>query len=158
MRVDTKKLANFLVMSKKRCYASGREPTVDKDRSKVFRYQNGPWLYIDRYHGYNPFSGVEYVFVRSSPVWGNHYYGRILKMQEKSEIIYEVLRKALFRVTPDMPLRGPPVYSFNNYEYRNKVSGDISEFNGHEKILHKGTEVYILDYFGGEIIGKINQL
>ena len=41
-----------------------------------------------------------------------------------------------------------------DYEYINKVEGDITNFNGKEKIFYRDGEVFVQDYIGGLIILK----
>lgn len=71
-----------------------------------------------------------------------------------AEKTFVFLKKVLSRVTEDMPFRGPKNFKEGDYEYVNKVEGDISNFKGHEVIFFKGKEVFSQDYIGGLIVHK----
>jgi len=67
------------------------------------------------------------------------------------EEAFTFLKIALRNISDEMPFRGPPVFKEGDFEYIDESIGDINQFRGTEKILHKGMEVYRLEYHGGKI-------
>jgi len=154
--VDTKELCKFLVKAKINTYASGREGTILTDGSKELTFEEGEFVYRDRYYGFNPFIGEEVVFCKGKCVWGMNYYGYIIPSEGISQKeVYEFLRKTLKRVREEKPFRGPEDYEENFLKYVNNVDGDVSRFNGTEKIFYNGKEIYRLLYHGGYTRGEV---
>ena len=54
-------------------------------------------------------------------------------------------------VISSMPFRGLKYYKERDFEYFNKVEGNITRFSGLERILFKGKEIYRRIYHGGLI-------
>jgi len=151
------KLNEFLVKAKVNTYASsgeGRERTLN-DGTKELTYEEGQFKYRDRYFGFNPFIGEEVVFENNKVVWGMNYYGFITSNKVSAKEVYEFLKKALRKVKSDKSCRGPPKLKDRNFEYINKVDGNIEKFAGVEKIFYKKKEVYRLYYHGGSVKTKL---
>jgi len=154
--MDTKELCKFLVKAKVNTYAGGREGTILTDGSKELTFEEGKIVYKDRYFGFNPFIGEEVVFYEGRCIWGMNYYGCIIPSEDISaKELYAFLREALKRVREEKPFRGPEEYEENCFKYVNNVEGDVSRFNGTEKIFHKKKEIYKLLYHGGYAEGEI---
>lgn len=142
--------SRFLVEAKRNTYASGAKPRK-KGGFDELTYKKGDLLYTDRWSGSNPFGGEEVVRKAGSIIWIMNYYGRTFSTKVDNKKVVGHLRKALKHVTAGMPFRGPPRFEKAELLYINKRQGNISRFSGIERILHKGKEVYRLDYHGGEI-------
>ena len=154
--MDTKKLCKFLVKAKINTYASGREGTILTDGTKKLTFEEGEFVYRDKYYGFNPFIGEEVVFCKGKCTWGMNYYGYIIPSESISQKeVYEFLRKALKRVSEEKPFRGPEEYEENSFKYVNNVEGDVSRFNGTEKIFYNGKEIYRLLYHVGYTRGEV---
>ncbi len=70
-------LVNFIIATKIAGYASGDEAqeTAFEDNAKGFTFESNGYRYVDRYYGFNPFSGSEFVFDSSGKLlWSMNYY------------------------------------------------------------------------------------
>jgi len=152
MDIKVKQLRKFLVKAKINTYASGTKAAVLRDGSKELVFSEGNLSYRDRYFGENPFIGQELVFYKHKSLWGMNYYGYAAPSKNVSlKDLYAFLREALKRVDEETPFRGPKYYRYGFFKYINNVKGDISQFDGIEKIFYKENEVYKLLYHGGFI-------
>jgi len=154
--MDIKQLSKFLVKAKINTYASsgeGEEKNLP-DGSKELEFEEKEFKYRDRYFGFNLFIGEEIVWQNEKIVWGMNYYGRITSEKIPVKQIYQFLQEALKKVTENKPFRGPDNFKQGDFEYFNKIEGNVENFNGEEKIFHKKQLVYQLRYSGGLIIGK----
>jgi len=157
MNVDQKKLANFLVKAKKQSYAGdGKKVTPQRPGFEELEYSDGDYVYRDSYTGFLSAPGQEIVRFKGTAIWSMAYSGGMKKEFHNNrkfvERVFTFLKKALSRVTEDMPFRGPKNFKEGDFEYSNEFEGDITNFKGHEKILFKGKEVFSQDYVGGLIV------
>lgn len=142
----------FLLRAKQNTYASGRSPDrSSRPASHDLTYVEDPYLYIDTYLGGYAFIGEEAVWHAGVPIWGMNYYGKMLT-SEIPDGFSAFLKNALLRVTPEMPYRGPALYTEGSFLFQCAVSGDLSRFKGEEVIFHDSTPIYRLDFHGGEVI------
>ena len=96
--------------------------------------------------------GQSTVYHESSPIWAICYAGGVTEpvvAQEELAQVYDFLRAALRRVTPERPYRGPRVLREGPYIYTDESEGDIERFSGEETITRSGKIVYRLRYHGG---------
>ena len=73
-------LIDFIIAAKIAGYASGNEAkkTTFEDNSKGFIFESNGYRYVDRYYGFNPFCGSEFVFDSSRKLlWSMNYFGRL---------------------------------------------------------------------------------
>src|SRR3989344_8108354 len=133
-------LANFIVKAKKDTYASGNPPLKLPDGFEEFVYEDGEYKYRDRYHAKDPrpFGGEEVVWQSGKVIWMMNYYGYMISNEVNSKEVYVFLRKAMSAVSKDKPFRGPAHLKEGDFQYINESSGDVNQFKGTEKILHKG--------------------
>ncbi|NCC71717.1 hypothetical protein EOM09_09165, partial [bacterium] len=102
---------DFLIKSKKNTYASSKiTDKLNKDGSKELIFEENEYKYVDRYFGYNPFSGLEVVFRQDEYIWSMSYYGRIKSNEVSEKEVYSFLKQALLNVNENFPLRGPSVF------------------------------------------------
>ena len=141
-------LSEFLVKAKKATYAGNATATVLQDGCKQLVYEEGEYIYRDRYYGSDPFAGQEVVFRSDRDIWSMVYRGETMDLPNP-EPIYEFLRKAMLQVREDRPYRGPSELREGNLEYKDSSEGEVSSFHGTEKILSDGKIVYELHYSGG---------
>jgi hypothetical protein len=160
MDIDLKKLAKFLVKAKKETYATGgKEAEPQRPGFKELEFSEGDFNYRDSYIGFYAAPGQEIVRFKGVPIWSMAYDGETMKKFRKKEFasdIFTFLKKALMRVDESKPFRGPERFEEDDFLYTSEVTGDIKRFNGHERILYKGEEVFSQNYFGGLIIHKEN--
>ena len=158
--IDLEELAQFLVRAKKQTYAAGDINKVSPQAPgfKEFEYTEGDWSYRDSYSGFYRAPGREVVRVKGKPVWDMHYVGgmrpRYYGDEQFAKDTFTFLRKALMLVEESKPFRGPERLQEENDEYVCHGDGDITDVKGTERILFKGKEVFVQDYFGGLILHK----
>jgi len=157
--INLKELAKFLVKAKKQTYAGeGKEITPQRPGFKELEYSENDYDYRDSYSGFFYAPGQEIVRFKGVPIWSMSYSGGMKKEYhedvEFAEKVFTFLKKALFKITEDIPFRGPKHLKEGDFEYINEVEGDITNFKGHEKILFKGKEVFSQDYIGGLIVHR----
>ena len=147
------KLEQFLVKAKTSTYASEGEggEEILADGSKELTFQENEFKYRDRYLGFNPFIGEEIVWHGDRVVWAMNYYGTVFDEVVSAEQVYRFLGKAMRQVEEDRPFRGPRSFKEQDFEYMDESKGTVEGFVGIERILHKGQEIYRLDYHRGSI-------
>ncbi len=148
-------LIEFIIKAKLSGYATGSEgqkKTFD-DGSFGFEFESGGYRYLDRYYGFNPFSGTEHVLdVKGSLIWKMNYYGKITGDCPDPGRIYEFLRKAMSLISPEFPFRGPAMLEKGNLHYENRQNGTLENFHGVESIYDSGQRAYVLYYHGGKMM------
>lgn len=157
--INLETLAEFLVRAKVQTYAGdGAEVPPQRPGFYELEYKDGGLEYRDSYAGFFRAPGQEIVRLKSIPIWVMSYNGgmadKYLKDHKFSSETFAVLKKALKLVNKGRPFRGPEYFKDGDFEYIDASEGDISLFNGCEKILYKGEEVFRQHYFGGIILGK----
>lgn len=151
MHINLQELAQYIVRAKKNTYAGKGEGERESDDSKSLQYEEGNYVYRDRYFGSERFGGEEVVWFKGKPVWLMNYYGGVEKKIVDSEKVFAFLRKALLQVSVDRPFRGPRFYKEDDFEYTDSSSGDTTCFKGTEEITYRGETVHRLEYAGGII-------
>lgn len=156
--MDIEKLKQFLVKAKTNTYALGGEGSerVFEDGRKEFRFEEDGFVYQDQYFGHSPFIGEEIAWKDQKIIWGMNYYGRVLKEEIDSALVYVFLKEALKTVNSEMPYRGNSEFCSDNFTYINKVKGSLENFSGKEGIYYEDKLVYELAYHGGLIRNKNN--
>ena len=151
MPINTSDLRQFILESTKHGYAAGGETRkkIESDGSKTYLYERDEWKSHDNYFGGEPFSGRTVVFFKGKPVWMMVYYGGVAKDITNFTKIYEVLQLALLNAPEEYPFRGPKEFKQDSFDYINNWEGEISQFNGQEKISHSEEEIYWAKYMGG---------
>ncbi len=146
-------LNNFLIHAKINTYATSGEgdENILEDGSKELNFEQDEFRYRDRYFGSNPFIGEEVVWQGDKIVWGMNYYGLVTSDILEPKKVYQFLKIALKKVTPEKPFRGPNNFKSDNFEYTNNCEGDINIFKGEEIIKYKNQIVYKLYYHGGKM-------
>ncbi len=74
-------LVDFIIKAKIAGYATGGENQELKfdDGSIGFEFASDEHKYIDRYYGFNPFSGTEHIYDRNEAlIWKMNYFGEFL--------------------------------------------------------------------------------
>ncbi len=150
MKTDLTQLQQFILKASRATYASGDEALKKKqeDGSTAIFYRDGEYAYHDNYFGGEPYGGREVVFYRGEAVWMMVYYGFVMPEAEAKEV-YPFLMKSLSQSTLEMPYRGPEQYQEGEFQYENKLTGDVQRFAGTEKIYKSETCIYEANYSGG---------
>ncbi len=146
-----KQLASFLGKAKKKTFASRISiPKSTQDGGKEYSYQDGEFLYKDKYFGSTIDTGQELVFHKKSLLWSMSYRGGMLVGQDNlSGKCFSFLKKCLRNTPRDFPVRGEPIYEEGLFRYENMWEGTLEDFVGEEKIFWKGKQIYFRNYLGG---------
>lgn len=159
MEFDLIQLAKFLVKAKTRTYA-GESKEIPPQRSGFteLELEEGNFEYRDSYSGFFQAPGQEVVRYKGKPIWAMAYSGGMEK-EYHGDVDFAIktfsfLKQALLLVEESKPFRGPDNLKEGDYEYINKIEGDIINFRGQEEILYKGEKVFTQNYIGGLIIQK----
>lgn len=143
-------LAKFVAEAHRRGYATA-QPEVGDDGRKVLTYERGDWRYRDVYHGSESFVGHEIVRVADDPVRGMNYYGDLTTPAGDRDELYSFLRDALEHATTDRPYRGPERFDRDGLTYLSSIEGDLSRFEGEERITRGESTVYRGTFAGGRV-------
>ncbi|VVB61077.1 Uncharacterised protein [uncultured archaeon] len=154
-----KELNRFLGKATISTYAGGG-PEVDPEEPgfKELEFEDGEWCYKDSYTGFFQSWGREVVWHNKKPFWTQIYGGGMAKkFQNDSKFSHETfdfLKKALSAGEKQEKFqpRGPKKFTNGDWEYFCEWKGDITKFEGHEKIMFKKEVVFIHDFLGGLII------
>jgi len=162
-KINLEELAKFLVNAKRNTYASTDRMKIKPERPKFdeLEYEENGFYYRDSYCGFFQAPGMEIVRTGGrdgEPIWTMAYSGGMnLGFHDDADFakeVFEFLKQALLEVPMSMPFRGPRNLRDGEWEYTNDINGDIKRFVGHERVLHKGEEVFNQDYIGGLVIDK----
>ena len=148
-------LLDFILQGKVTGYAAGGEgqEKTFPDGSRGFEFCGHGFRYLDRYYGFNPFTGTEHIYSEEGTLlWVMNYFGEVLPTCPDPAQVYGFLREAMRRVTPEYPFRGPAVYEKGSLRYENEQHGTLERFHGTESIFADGEKVYVLHYHGGRVI------
>ncbi|MCP4706438.1 MAG: hypothetical protein GY865_17710 [candidate division Zixibacteria bacterium] len=143
-------LISFILESNKAGYAEGdlKNWTKENDGSNSISFERGPWRSHDNFFGGEPYGGRVVILYENLPYWIMVYYGWVNKVEEINSV-FGVIRNALKEMPREYPFRGPKEFRDSEYLYSNYWNGDVSRFEGKEKINKKSTFVYQANYFGG---------
>ena len=146
-------LSEFLVKAKVNTYAnSGASGEIlGIDGGKELKYEDGPWLYRDRYFGAHTFVGEEVVCKDGKAVWSMNYYGQTLSDAIDPRELYDFLQASLRQVDTERPFRGPEEFKQGDLLYQNQCRGTVESFSGTETIHEQNNKVYELIYHGGSV-------
>ena len=145
------RFVQFLIQAKKNTYANdGKLSAPSRPSSKDLLFQQGDYSYIDTYLGSVDFIGEEAVWHQKEPIWAMNYYGTMLTV-EVPEGFSHCLKGALQNVLVEAPYRGPAYFRDGPFEYSCNWKGSVDQFEGTEKILQSGTEIYRLTFHGGSL-------
>ena len=139
----------FLWRAKRATYASGVQPVAgSRPAAHDLPYREGAWSYLDSYLGGHSFAGEEAVWQEALPVWGMNYYGW-METEEFPAGFSDFLKRALMAAPVEAPLRGPEHLRAGEYAYFCAWQGDLSRFQGQERIERNGVCLYRLVFHGG---------
>lgn len=147
-------LLDFILQGKISGYATGgegQEKTFD-DGSRGFESRGRGYRYLDRYYGFNPFTGTEHIYTdNGSLIWVMNYYGQVLPICSDPVKVYSFLKEAMQLVSSDYPFRGPAMFEKSSLRYENQQYGMLDSFHGTESIFENGEQIYFLHYHGGKV-------
>jgi len=143
----------FIINAKRATYVgSGQKLLSYRLGSQDLQFFDGEWAYHDSYVGENDFMGEEVVYHHKTPVWGENYFGYILKAEQiTSAQAGQVIKAALTAMYAENRFLGGFEYTLDQFKYIDTSEGDFRLFRGKEWIESDGDVVYELVYHGGLI-------
>lgn len=136
-----------LVTGRTECYvkkSSSYNPYVPGDKYDWdFELACGDYIFTDSYRGFNPYSGVEYVYTKDqkTPIWSCDYVGYALANTGISEKeIYGFLKRGRSRHLLDCA-KDPLIdfsYKDGDFDYKTRFSGELKEVLQIEEIYYHG--------------------
>lgn len=157
--LNIEELKKFLLKANENGYAGdGKEVKAQRPGFDEIEYKDGDYLFHDSYAGHYFAPGQEVVYYKSKPVWAMAYAGGMNFKHHGDEKItkqtFTFLKKALLKMDPEKPFRGPEFYKEGDFEYHSQVMGDVMDFAGSELINYKGDEVFSQNFIGGVIVDR----
>lgn len=146
-------LNDFIVKAKLTTYVgSGVQIPGCRLESHDLEFNLGDFQYRDSYFGGQDFLGEEIVWYQNLPVWGENYYGKILRPELYTGAeAGQMIKRSLTQMYQEGRFLGGFRYEWENILYTDQSSGGIESFHGIEEIYLKGLVVYRLYYHGGLI-------
>lgn len=130
--ISKERLIKTLIKGRHECYVK-KSPLYNPYTKSImydwdFKIEIDDLIFTDSYRGFNPYSGVEYVYKKNNsiPIWYCDYVGYVnTDNNESTEKIYKFLKEA----------RGNHLYNcgenlFSNYIYRNDTFRYETSFQG----------------------------
>jgi len=159
IRISLKELNRFLGKAALSTYAGGG-PDVDPEglKFKELEFKEGKWYYKDSYSGFFRSWGREVVWFNKQPVWTQIYGGGMTKKfwgdAKFAHETFNFLKKALSagEKKEKFQPRGPKRFSDGNWEYSCVWNGDITGFEGYERIMFRKKVVFTHNFLGGLVI------
>lgn len=144
-------LLKFLIVAKRKTFASRTSiPKFNKDKSKEYFYQEGNWIYQDKYYGSEVDTGQELVFHNKRLIWSMSYRGGMIDSKKNlSKKCFSFLKKCLRNTPLEFPVRGPSIFKEGKFRYENLWKGSLEDFVGEEKIFLNNEQIYFRNYLGG---------
>ena len=146
-------LEQFIIQAKRATYVgSGQKLLSYRLGSQDLQFFDGDWAYHDSYVGESDFMGEEVVYYQKTPVWGENYFGYILKPEKiTSAQAGHVIKESLSAMYAEGRFLGRFEYALDQFTYVDTNDGDFRLFRGKEWIELEGEIVYELVYHGGLI-------
>jgi hypothetical protein len=153
MEFELSQLKSFIEKASSQTYAAGADDVPNPQRPDYHElvYAEGDFEYRDSYSGNNRSWGTELVRYKGRPVWNALYGGGMTDGHESlSHNTFEFLKKAFLSRDEDS-FRGPRQLDENEWHYSYQQDGDVTLFNGSEKISYNGEVVFFHHIIGGLI-------
>ncbi|MBF8263796.1 MAG: hypothetical protein HW387_1461 [Parachlamydiales bacterium] len=146
----TSQLVNFIADARAATYASGKKAELGE--GKHYFFENGEFAYRDIYYDQaKTFQGQEVVFKNNKPIWSFSYRGSV-ESDERAHGIFSFLRQSLRELKLTARLHTVCSSSSGKWNYQCSGLGNFEEFSGQEVIDYEGVRVYLMQYFGGDLI------
>jgi len=151
--VPMEALERFIINAKRATYVgSGQKLLSYRLGSQDLQFFDSDWAYHDSYVGESDFMGEEVVYYHKQPLWGENYFGYILKPEKiTSAQAGHVIKASLTAMYAEGRFLGGFEYTLDQFKYVDTSEGDFRLFRGKEWIELNGDVVYELVYHGGLI-------
>jgi hypothetical protein len=152
--IDLVILNQFIVKAKTATYVGNGQPkTSCRLGSHDLEYIDSDFVYRDSYFGGQDFLGEEAVWFQQQPVWGENYYGKVLRPDLiTAEQTGLMIKRSLMEMYSQGRFLGGFQYFWEDLLYMDENSGNVESFYGTEEIRIHGVLVYRLHYHGGMIL------
>lgn len=144
--ISEEKLIKALIKGRYECYVRKNSSYNPYTKSELydwdFKLETDDLIFTDSYRGFNPYSGVEYVYEKDKniPVWSCDYVGYVNQdVKVSTEEIYKFLKEARGN-----QLKNCQDNLFSNYIYENGMfkyeaffQGDINSLMQTENFYYK---------------------
>lgn len=157
-----KDLAKFIVEANAQTWAAeGAEVTPQRPGYKELEYppenKRRDWYLRDSYTGYFRAPGMSTVYYKDKPVWTMSYggHGQTEDYEDSAKETFNFLQKALMKVTPEMPYRGPKEFIEEGKKYTFRLlRGDLTDCLWEEEIHEDGILTFTQIGFAGLVIKR----
>jgi hypothetical protein len=145
--IDKCKLIELLRHGRLQCYVKKNPTDNPYSPGKIYDWEFelsfGQYLFTDSYRGFNPYSGVEYIFEKENPIplWSCDYVGyAYLKFDVEEKAIYGFLKKARGSHLIENSQRFFADYTMSegDFVYVSNCSGHLTGQLQIEEISHRG--------------------
>ncbi len=155
--IDLEELSHFLIRARREKSTSEEKECIEKRAElTLFTYLETPWEYSSQSSGFFMTSETEIVKDQKKVIWTMSCAGGMLPSHHENEALtlktYSFLKRALLRMHPLEPYRGPNEYTEKEFEYTNSWEGNLAHIFGRENILYEQIIIYEQNYMGGLII------
>jgi hypothetical protein len=159
MKDILKELNRFLGKASLATYiGGGQEMDPQEPGFKDLEFKEGDWHYKDSYTGFFQSWGRETIWFKGKPFWAQLYGGGMVKEfhgdAEFAHKTFAFLKKAMSAgdKKEEFQPRGPKSFSDGDWKYTCTVKGDITSFQGSEKITLRGKTVFTHSFVGGLVV------
>jgi len=149
-----KELHAFIVRAKTVTYVGSGKPVPGcRLNSHDLEFVEGDFTYRDSYFGGQNFLGEEAVWHKGQPVWGENYFGEVVR----TDLIDaagagQMIKRSLTAMYGEGRFLGGYQLVCEDLVYTDENTGSLTSFSGRE-VIHRGEVlVYQLYYHGGVII------
>lgn len=143
----------FIILAKSKTYVGDGQPSpACRPASHDLSFSQGDFAYLDSYFGGADFIGEEVVYFRGQPVWGENYYGHLLRPDLISAAgVGQILKQSLTMMYSEGRFLGAFSHETPEGCYIDQNEGDLTWFKGVEYVEIHGVCAYELRYHGGMI-------
>jgi len=148
--ITKEKLIKAIIEGRRECYVK-KSPTYNPYKKSIlydweFKLEIDDLIFTDSYRGFNPYSGVEYVYEKgnSLPVWSCDYVGYVSQNSDvSSEGIYKFLKEARGNHlnTCGNNLFSNYTYVKGDFKYETYFQGDVHSLLQVENFYYKNSLV-----------------
>lgn len=154
-----RELSEFIVKGNLETWAAGKgevEPTRPGRKRHV--YERGDWKLDDEFRAYFAAPGETTVSYKGVEVWVMSYGGAGMRegYEKLAPPTFLFLHRALTKVTPDLPFRGPEYYSEEegDWEYFFEHKGDITVGSWTEHIRKVNKPLFEQEGINGIVVHR----
>lgn len=157
MDFTLEELFTFIDEAGKATYAGGGTyAEAERPGFKELTYAKGNFTYRDSYAGFYRSRGTEVVRHKGIPMWASLYGGGMVAgFEHLAGDTFTFLKQVMLHDEAGFDsFRGPHQFAEGQWKYTYTQEGDVSDFNGYEKIYFQKNVVFTHRIIGGFIVDK----